>query len=202
MSDSDHSAYQAAREQGQQVLVNTVLALASEMIAHEGTAALSMRKLAQATGCSTTVLYTLFGGKDGILNALFSEGFARLGAVHAQLGTTIDPRADIIALCLAYRRVALANPSHYAIMFGGSVDFTPSPASRDTALAAMHPLMQAIERARAAGVLVVDDTEAFGTMLWSMAHGFVSLELAGMTLAKDQAESLYTAAIERMLGTS
>lgn len=200
MSDTNHSAYQAAREQGQQVLVNTVLALASEMIAREGAAALSMRKLAQAAGCSTTVLYKLFGGKDGILNALFSEGFARLSAAHAQVSKTTDALADIVALCLAYRHVALANPSHYAIMFGGASDFTPSAASRAAALSAMQPLMNAIARAREAGVLRVEDVAEFGMMLWSMAHGFVSLELAEMSLAAERAESLYMAALQRMLG--
>ena len=200
MTGEDQSAYQAAREQGQQVLVSTVLALASEMIAQEGAAALSMRKLAQAAGCSTTVLYTLFGGKDGILNALFLEGFARLNAAHSALPPNLDPIEQILSLCRVYREVALANPSHYALMFGGGSAFTPTPASRKAAIGAMQPLMMAIEQARDAGALRVDDIDELGMMLWSMGHGFVSLELAGMTLAPERAESLYEAAIRRMLG--
>jgi AcrR family transcriptional regulator len=204
---TEHAArttYQIAREAGQQVLYETVLALASSMIAESGVGALSMRNLAGAAGCSTTVLYTLFGSKAGILEALFVDGFARLGAAHAALGPLADSRERVIALCLAYRRFALDHPTHYHIMFGGALEAdTPlSAASKGAALDAMRPLMQAV-----AGVLEIRDegrelSEAadLGMMLWSAAHGFVSLELAGMSLAPERAEALYMTALRRLLG--
>jgi AcrR family transcriptional regulator len=177
-----------------------LLALASEMIAREGVEALSMRRLAQAAGCSTTVLYNLFGAKHGIIDALYVEGFARLAAAHASLAPSSDPIAHIVDLCLIYRRVALENPIHYGIMFGGYIpDFVLSEASRQAALDAMQPLMHAISDGAQRGLLHVPDVEQFGMILWSVAHGFVSLEIAGMYLKHDGIESLYIEAVQRLL---
>lgn len=202
MSESGHSRspYQRSKEQGQHLLVNEVMRLASHIIAQEGASGLSMRRLAQAAGCSTTVLYHLFGAKHGIVEALFLEGFQRLVDVQTALPSEADPRQRILALCRSYRQVALENPTHYAIMFGQAIpDFQPSPEARQQALRSMQVLMQAIEMARQAAVLHIENSEDFGMMLWSTAHGFVSLELAGMGLAPERARELYEAAIERLL---
>ncbi|MDQ1696870.1 MAG: hypothetical protein QOJ03_2223, partial [Frankiaceae bacterium] len=53
---------------------------AGRILSTEGAAALSLRRLAAATGTSTMAVYTLFGDKQGLLAAMYREGFARLGA--------------------------------------------------------------------------------------------------------------------------
>lgn len=203
MSESGRSSspYQRSKEQGQHLLISEVMRLASHIIAQEGASGLSMRRLAQAVGCSTTVLYHLFGAKHGIVEALFLEGFQRLVDVQAALPFEADPRQRILALCRSYRQVALENPTHYAIMFGKAIsDFEPSPETRQQALQSMQALMQAVEMARQAAVLHIENSEDFGMMLWATAHGFVSLELAGMSFAPERASELYEAAIARLLG--
>ncbi|MBC8100766.1 MAG: WHG domain-containing protein [Armatimonadetes bacterium] len=197
---SASSPYQAALAHGQHALTDTILALALDMLLQDGVSALSMRRLAQAAGCSTTVLYTLFGAKNGIIDALYLEGFRRLGAAQAALPASDDPVQRILDLCRSYRQVALANPAHYAIMFGGALrDFTPSAASKAAALGFMQPLIEAVQAALAAGLLSGQAAESFGVALWSVAHGFVSLELAGMHASPDHAEALYIATVRRLL---
>ena len=43
-------------------------------------AALTVRNVAAAAGCSTTGVYTYFGGKDGLVDAIFVDGFEKFDA--------------------------------------------------------------------------------------------------------------------------
>ncbi|MFD6984458.1 TetR/AcrR family transcriptional regulator, partial [Streptomyces sp. NPDC059956] len=70
--------YTRTQAQGQEALRAALLDLAAQLLAAEGPSALTMRRIATAAGCSTTVLYRHFGAKDGIAEALYREGFARL----------------------------------------------------------------------------------------------------------------------------
>jgi AcrR family transcriptional regulator len=75
---SCHPPYELAQQQGQDVLRRTLLDVASRLLVGEDPQALTMRRVAATVGCSTTVLYTAFGSKDGLAEALFLEGFQRL----------------------------------------------------------------------------------------------------------------------------
>ncbi|MDP9356610.1 MAG: TetR/AcrR family transcriptional regulator, partial [Chloroflexota bacterium] len=70
--------YEAIQAEGQAALRRAILDEAILLLVEEGLQGLSLRRIAGAVGCSTTVLYTLFGGKSGIVEALWLEGFARL----------------------------------------------------------------------------------------------------------------------------
>ena len=55
-----------------------ILEAASGLLSEEGASALSVRRIATAAGCSTMGLYSRFGGKDGVVDELYAEGFERL----------------------------------------------------------------------------------------------------------------------------
>ena len=63
-------AYRRARDQARLAVADGLLDLADQRLAEEGPGALSMRRLANAAGCSTMVFYTAFGTKAGLLAAL------------------------------------------------------------------------------------------------------------------------------------
>src|SRR5882757_7300328 len=100
----------------QTVLVET----AAKLLAEEGPAALSTRRLAAAVGKSTMAVYTHFGGMDDLVRAMVHEGFARLHQRLGMVDLTDDPVADVITLGYAYRGNALEYPHLYAVMFGSS----------------------------------------------------------------------------------
>jgi AcrR family transcriptional regulator len=203
MADQSVSAYQSARDNGQKTLVDSLLTVAREILVNEGAEGLSMRRVAQAAGCSTTVLYTLFGNKNGIIDALFAEGFQRLVEAHAALTPPESPLEWVLELCRTYRRVALANPMHYSIMFGNPIpNFQPSAHSLHIAESALERLTRAIAHAMEQGDLDADDAEEFSMTLWSVAHGFVSLELAHLNKYPERAEAMYESALRRMLAKS
>ena len=153
---------------------------AGELIAADGPKALSLRKLAADAGTSTTAVYSLFGSKPDLVNALYTEGFRRFGLRMAGTKLTGDPVDDLVALGTAYRASALADPHLYGIMFTKSVPgFEPNSDAGQRARATMEPLLEIIRAAIAAGVFADVPPETIAVGCWAFVHGLVSLELSG-----------------------
>jgi AcrR family transcriptional regulator len=154
---------------------------AGRILSTEGAGALTLRRLATATGTSTMAVYTLFGDKPGLLAAMYREGYARLGAALTEAARDVeDPLTALAELGIAYRRVGLANPHLYDLMFGRPVaTFSPDAGAEQVADAAYRPLVDAVRRCLDAGALGNGDAERIAFYLWAVSHGMVSLELAG-----------------------
>jgi AcrR family transcriptional regulator len=171
---------------------------AGRILSTDGAAALSLRRLATATGTSTMAVYTRFGDKQGLLAAMYRAGFERLGdAMTAAVAGVDDPLVAMAELGLAYRRTALANPHLYDLMFGRPVaTFEPDAETKDIAEASYRPLVVAVQRCIDAGAMQPGDAERIAMYLWAVTHGMVSLELAGQ-LAGDAAarDAAYTDAL-------
>ncbi|GAA1354936.1 TetR/AcrR family transcriptional regulator [Saccharothrix algeriensis] len=153
---------------------------AGELLSAEGPAALSLRRLAADVNTSTTAVYSLFGGKPALLDALYEEGFRRFGVRLAALPRTDDPVEDIIRIGLTYRASALADPQFYLVMFS-VVDpgFEPSEEVRASAAETFVPLVESVGRAIESGRFVDAPREHVAVALWGVVHGLVSLELNG-----------------------
>ena len=155
-----------------------LLKAASGLLASEGPGALTVRKIANAAGVSTMNVYSRFGGKDGVVEHLFVEGFRRLGAAMSSVETTNDPVADMVSCGLAYRQFAIDNPTLYAVMFDRVVpDYRPTMDAHLLAGATLGLLASRIERAMSAGVLRAGDPLPTAALVWATCHGVVSLEL-------------------------
>jgi AcrR family transcriptional regulator len=154
---------------------------AGRILSTDGAAALTLRRLATATGTSTMAVYTRFGDKQGLLAAMYRAGFERLGAAMTAAVDGVDyPVAALAELGLAYRRAALDNPHLYDLMFGRPVTtFEPDPEMKEVAESTFRPLVDAVQRCIDAGAMVPGDAERVATYLWAVTHGMVSLELAG-----------------------
>ena len=162
-----------------------------------GVDALSLRKLAAHAGTSTTAVYSLFGGKPGLLNAVFDEAFRRFGEPIINVPITDDPREDLFALAMAYRASALAEPHFYQVMFGPiGATVSPDPQTIERAKRAFRPVFEMVRGAIAAGLLNADNPTAVATTMWATVHGMVSLELRSLlpSQAGDPAE-LYRQAV-------
>ena len=155
----DPTPYQVAQRSGQEALRRTLLDAASRLLLAEGPGALTMRRVAGAVGCSTTVLYTMFGGKEGLADALYREGFERLRRrLEAVAGD--DPLGRLAALGHAYRANALAERAYYGVMFQQAIPgFRPSAASLAAAGASLEVLARAVRAAMDAGALRPGDPQ-------------------------------------------
>jgi AcrR family transcriptional regulator len=154
-----------------------LLDAAHDLLASEGPGALTVRRIAAAAGVSTMNVYSRFGGKDGVLDELFNDGFRRLCEVMSELPVTDDPIADLRLCAATYRAFARRNATYYTLMFDRAVpEFEPSETAQTAALDALGHLVGRVERAMAAGVLRADDPFTVATGLWACQHGLVSLE--------------------------
>ena len=157
-----------------------ILEAASGLLSEEGASALSVRRIATAAGCSTMGLYSRFGGKDGVVDELYAEGFERLITAMKANPVTDDTLADLRRCATCYRDTALANATHYMVMFGGAVPgFVPSDASHAIAHDAFGGLVAMVARCTDARVLAGRPDE-IAEVLWGSIHGLVMLELVGI----------------------
>jgi AcrR family transcriptional regulator len=169
----------AIKAKGQDAQRLALLDIAIGLLEQEGATALSMRRIAQQAQCSTTILYTLFGGKEGLINALYLEGFRRLESVLRQINHT-DPLWQIISLHQAYRFFALEQPLFYSIMFERPIpEFQIPQESRLQAWHSLLPLQTALNKAVEAQIIGPTNVQHLAMQLWMTTHGVVSLELAG-----------------------
>jgi AcrR family transcriptional regulator len=165
-----------------------ILDAARDLLAHHGPDSLTVRRIADRAGCSTMGLYTHFGGKDGVVDALFVEGFRRLAETMSATPITDDPLADLRASCRAYRRFALENPTHYLVMFERYVPgFEARPESKIEAFATLGMLQDRVQRCLDAGVIDAGhgDAEEIAYSVWATGHGLMSLELHGIGPRED-----------------
>lgn len=174
-----------------------ILEAASELLSTEGASALSVRRIATAAGCSTMGLYSRFGGKDGVVDELFAEGFERLiGAMRAK-PLSGDPLADLRGCAECYRDTALANATHYMVMFGGAVPgFEPSDASHLLAHEAFAGLVAKVRRCTDAGMFQTFTPEAIAEALWGSIHGLVMLEVVGINPLGSDPAARFTRALD------
>ncbi|NUV69094.1 WHG domain-containing protein [Streptomyces sp. CAI-121] len=149
---------------------------ATEMLATLPRESVSVRAVAAAAGASTTAVYSLFGGKDGLIGAVRARAVAGLFGDVSAVRVSADPLADLYALAVAYRRWGCGHRHLYTVLFGGVQAFDPS--GEVGAGDPIRPLLAAIDRALTASVLAGDAT-AIALSVWGTLHGLVTLELAG-----------------------
>jgi AcrR family transcriptional regulator len=172
-----------------------LVAAALAVLQRDGAAKLTVRKVTEEAGCSTTGVYTWFGGKNGLVEAIFVDGFE-------SFDRALDPHLevdDLVGAGRAYRRFALSHQMQYLVMFGRAVpDFEPSEAALGRSVVSFAKLAEAVARFfRAAGI--EDDSAAAAYHLFATVHGYVMLELAGMGPdVEADADALYERALAEL----
>ncbi|MFJ6722259.1 TetR/AcrR family transcriptional regulator [Streptomyces sp. NPDC091259] len=168
---------------------------ATEMLATRPRQSLTVRAVAAAAEASTTAVYSLFGGKDGLIDVVRDRAVAGLFQDVSAVQTSSDPLADLYALAVAYRRWGRGHSHLYTVLFGGVQSFDPS--GEVGASDPIRPLLAAIDRAVTASVLV-GETTSIALSIWATLHGLVTLELAGAFDAAT-AEAAFRSAIHATL---
>jgi AcrR family transcriptional regulator len=167
---------------------------AARLVATEGRAGLTLRRLAKEVGTSTMAIYTHFGGMDELRREVRREGFARLRGHLDSIESTRDPLADLSMLGVAYYESAVAAPNLYRAMFlDGPIDDTDLATGLDTFMYLVTGIARCIDAGRLPRAEPNDPGE-LAVELWALNHGLVSLHLAQL-LPEDQAlQRLETAA--------
>ena len=182
-------------------LATALLEAAARLLAEEGTAGLTTRRLAAAVGTSTTVVYTHFGGMDSLVRAMVHEGFARLHRRMSTVLATGDAVADIMALGHAYRANALDHPQLSLVMFGSAAlgGFALADGDRQHGRYTLEPLVEAVSRAIEEGRFRPGDPLLIGQNMWIALHGLVTLELGGYLISPYDADTSFETQLRSLM---
>lgn len=180
-----------------EALRGRLLTCAAELISTDGVDALSLRKLAADANTSTTAVYSLFGGKPGLISTVYLEAFEGFAKQLGSPEASDDPTEDLVQLGLAYRRYALAQPHLYALLF---TDAARAHISQNVLLAevsgsAFTALQATVQRGVDSGVYAEESAELIALASWGLVHGLVSLELQGNLPPSEQMDPVYEHAL-------
>jgi AcrR family transcriptional regulator len=193
-------AYLLGERASQDELRGKLLDVASQLLVTIGPESLSMRRIATEAGCSTTVIYTMFGSKEGLAEALYLEGFERFRRRLEAVPQRKNALEHLSALGPAYRDAALAEPGYYALMFERAIPgFAPSERARTLARAALNVLDRVIAECISAGYIIPSQPRKIADALWAAAQGAISLERAGHLRDSGTYDAVTRATVSRYL---
>jgi AcrR family transcriptional regulator len=159
-------------------------AAAERLVAEGGPGALSVRAVANEVGTTTRAVYSLFGSKDRLVDALAQRAFELLQAGMDELPETDDPAADLLeAGAGVFRRFVREHPSLFRIAFQRIVPGLPAgPELTEARHRALARLEARIERVKAAGLLGRKSVREAAVEFNAMCEGLANAELRGSTL--------------------
>lgn len=153
-----------------------ILTAASALFLEGGMAALSVRAIAKRAGLSTIGIYSHYQGKQGILDALYIEGFEKVNEAMAVAPIAGEPAQTVLAAACGYLDVAENFEAHYRLIFGqSSHDYTPSEAAQGVANEAFARLVRGTAQLLPK-TATADEKRAAALKIWALLHGFVSLK--------------------------
>jgi AcrR family transcriptional regulator len=162
-----------------------VLNAARAILDDEGPDGFTVRAIAQRANVAPMAIYNHFEGVNGVLEALWIEGFEAFR--NALTFETSDPDDDLLHAALAYRSFALENRGLYTVMFMHRFrGFQPSIAAAHLAAQTYQTLVNNIERCQASGLFPDAAASDAAQVVWAACHGYVSLELLGINFAADR----------------
>jgi AcrR family transcriptional regulator len=175
----------------------TLVEVAARLLAREGPGALTTRRLADELGASTSVVYTHFGGMDGLRRAVREEAFVRLSVHFDSVAPSRDPVADLAGLGWAYCFNGVANANLYrAVFLEPPTDSEVEPVGR----AAIQQGIDAVARCIEAGRFAPADPAALAVQLWAGANGMVAAVLAHLLTVAEITEHFGAMGLSLFIG--
>lgn len=151
-----------------------------KLLVEGGLSAISVRAVADRAGTTTRAVYSLFGSKAGLVEAIAARGYRFLADSVDAIPRTDDPRADLVAVGGIFRTFAVGHPALFRLTFErAQAEVFSSDRVRQAAVAAYEALIALIERAQESGDLDPDRTsDEIAYMIHSVCQGLAGTELA------------------------
>lgn len=180
INEKSSNAFRETQNLYQKAIRKAILDSASDLFIQKGPSALTMRGISQTVGCSTSVLYTMFGSKQGLISEIYRSGFDIL---YQTLKAVSYPECSLdylFAIGRAYRSFALDNSAYYSLMFLQAIpEYPPEKADRQFGQETSELFMQAVRNCLNASESTLDDPGEIAYMIWGTLHGHIGLELIG-----------------------
>ena len=167
-------------------LRDRVLQVAVSTLNEDGLSGFTTRRVAEQAGTSVPAVYELFQDKNGLVRAVFFEGFRMLSRRLLQLPETDDAVADVQRLIPVFRRFCLDYPALARVMFSRPFqDFDPDPEELAMSPSVREIFVGRIKRCTDAGVLTGDPVDIAHVLL-ALAQG-LAVQEGGRWLGKSKA---------------
>ncbi len=159
-----------------------ILEAAQALLEAEGLSALTIRRLATKAGVAPMSIYHHLGSKDGVVDLLLRNAFAKLERAMRELATTPDPVDAYREAGLRYRVLALEAPVTFGLMFSGhSLKHDLGEETMAACLSSLDALVAICQRLVDAGLTESRNALDLARTTWAAVHGAVTLEIAGFT---------------------
>jgi AcrR family transcriptional regulator len=155
---------------------------AARVLAEEGPAALTSRRLASEVGASTMAVFSRFPTMADVRRAVREEAFAQLDMRIDTLPRSDDPVADLVAAGTVFFDSGVATPHLYRAMF-----LDRPPEDDDLGAGTYQRIVELIGRCVAAGRFPAAQEPlipVWAAQMWSMRHGMVTMTVAGLLPAE------------------
>jgi AcrR family transcriptional regulator len=178
-----------------------LITAAEQLVERGGTAALSVRAVADEVGTTTRAVYSLFGSKEGLLSALVQRSFELLRDDIAQIPMSDDPAEDLVeAAVRVFRPMAIEHPSSFALAFlRAAPDLEAGSSARTAARAGMNLLRERVQRLADADLIGGRDVMTAVTAFNALCQGMAITELRNPETMQPDAEQAWRDAVASLL---
>ncbi|MDP4823137.1 MAG: TetR/AcrR family transcriptional regulator [Aestuariivirgaceae bacterium] len=158
-----------------------LVAAGIDILEAHGIPGLSLRAIAARCGVSHSAPKNHFGSLRGLLTAIAAEGFRRhAAAMREGLGEDATPEARLAAAMQGYADFAQASPALFQLMFS-KLDCDFEDAALKDAANASYAVLRGISTGLDWAMAGQPDSQTrTEMMLWSLVHGYASLNNAGL----------------------
>jgi len=149
-----------------------ILAAAWNLARRDGLAAITLREVAHQVGMRAPSLYTYFGSKNAMYDAMYADAARQLAETLDGRPAVDDPRETLRGRMRLFIGFCVADPVRYQILFDRPVpEFEPAPESFQITAAALAGTRADLQAADVAGEPALD-------MFRALITGLVSLQVA------------------------
>lgn len=151
-----------------------ILSAASKLFLEGGIHALSVRAIAKGAGMSTIGIYSHFNGKQGILDALYIDGFSKV----TELMKTVKeatPKASVLEMCRQILVFSEDFAAHYKLIFGANMtEYSPSEEAFEAATQGFITLTKVTSSLLHKDANLREKQE-LAMEIWAITHGYIGL---------------------------
>ncbi len=180
----------------QEEIRNSILETAREIIARDGVAGLSIRKITNAIEYSPAIIYHYFKDKNEIVETLVGEGYRKiLTSIQQVEKNEEEPEQEIKEVFTAYIKAALQSPDEYkAFMLNDDPKVRQTTAILERGISersrTMMQLKDTVDRGIALGRFGEYDGELAAQIIWTSAFGLIIKLMLEKELPEEQVERL------------
>ena len=178
-------------------MVQTAVAL----LAADGVAGFTTRRVAQGAATSIPAIYELFGDRAGLVREVYLLGFRQLRSRLEARALTGDVRTDLTDAVMLMRAFVRDNPALADVMFTRPfADYSPGVAEMHATAPVRELFVERVRRCIDAGVMAGDHTDTAHVLL-ALTLGLAAQETAGwLGSSRASRDRRWAMAIDALLG--